>query len=147
MPTFNKNIVELARDNRYFRLEIVTNEFSQLVLMSIDPGSEIGEAVHEGDELLGIVEGNGEVVMNRQHSPVQAGSLVVVPAGTRHNLMNRGSAALKLVSVYAPPQEAPRTLHRTREDAAEAEAAAEEDLESRIAFAMVDCSNGHHQLQ
>jgi mannose-6-phosphate isomerase-like protein (cupin superfamily) len=121
MPTFNKDILELVRENHYFLEEIVTNEFSQVVLMSIEPGSDIGEEVHEVDQVLAIVEGTGEVVLNRQHRPIQADSLVVVPAGTRHNCINTGGVPLKLVTLYAPPEEAPGTLYRTKAEAAETE--------------------------
>ncbi len=121
MPTFNKDILELVRENPNFLEEIVTNEFSQVVLMSIEPGSDIGEKVHEVDQVLAIVEGTGEVVLNRQHDPVQADSLVVVPAGTRHNVINTGSVPLKLCTLYAPPVEAPGTLFRTKAEAAETE--------------------------
>ncbi len=127
MPTFNKNILEQARENRFFCLEIVTNEFSQVLLMYIEPGSDAGEGIHEGDQVLVIVEGSGEAVLNRRHTPVQAGSLVAVPAGTRHNIINTGSGPLKLFTIYAPPQAAPHTLYQTRAEADAAEAAEEED--------------------
>ncbi len=130
MPTFNKNILELARENRFFCLEIVTNEFSQVLLMSIEPGGDIGEAVYEGDHVLVIIEGSGEAVLNRRHTAVQAGSMVAVPAGTRHNIINTGATALKLFTVYAPPQAAPHTLYQTRAEADAAED--EEDEEQRM---------------
>ena len=127
MPTFNHDILELVRENPNFLKEVVTNEFSQVVLMSIEPGSDIGEKVHAVDQVLAIVEGTGEIVLNRQHGPVQADSLVVVPAGTRHNVINTGSVPLKLCTLYAPPAKAPGTLHRTKAEATAAEAADEED--------------------
>jgi oxalate decarboxylase/phosphoglucose isomerase-like protein (cupin superfamily) len=95
--------------------------------MSIEPGSDIGEEVHEADQVLIIVEGTGEVVLNRRHSPVQADSLVVVPAGTRHNIINKGTIALKLYTLFAPPAEAPGTSYQTKTEAIAAEIAAEED--------------------
>ena len=122
MPTFNRDILELVRDNPHFLKEIVTNEFSQIVLMSIEPGSDIGEEVHEADQVLVVVEGSGEVVLNRRHSAVHANSLVVIPGGTRHNVINTGSVPLKLYTVYAPPEEAPGTLHHTKADALAASA-------------------------
>ena len=117
MPAFNEDILRLARGNTHFLEEIVTNEFTQVVLMSIEPGSDIGEEVHEADQVLVVVEGSGEVVLNRQHSPVQADSLVVVPAGTRHNVINTCSVPLKLYTLYAPPAEAPGTQYRTKAEA------------------------------
>jgi mannose-6-phosphate isomerase-like protein (cupin superfamily) len=145
MPTFNHDILELVRENPNFLKEVVTNEFSQVVLMSIEPGSDIGEKVHEVDQVLAIVEGTGEVVLNRQHSPVQADSLVVVPAGTRHNCINTGSVPLKLCTLYAPPAEAPGTLHRTKAEATAAEAADEDEQEARSVSGSVDRSNGLSQ--
>jgi mannose-6-phosphate isomerase-like protein (cupin superfamily) len=145
MPTFIKDILDLVRENRYFLEEIVTNEFSQVVLMSIEPGSDIGEKVHEADQVLAIVEGTGEAVLNRQHSPIQADSLVVVPAGTRHNVINTGSVPLKLCTLYAPPAKAPGTLHRTKAEATAAEAADEDEQEARSVSGSVDRSNGLSQ--
>ncbi len=157
MPTFNKDILEMVRETPHFLKEIVTNEFTQVVLMSIEPGSDIGEEVHEADQVLVVVEGSGEVVLNRRHSPVQADSLVVVPAGTRHNIINKGNVPLKLYTLLAPPAEAPGTRYETKAEAIAAEAAVEEDAseadasdpdaaelgrEVRIASVAVDRSNG-----
>ncbi len=134
MPTFNRDILELVRDNPHFLKEIVTNEFSQIVLMSIEPGSDIGEEVHEADQVLVVVEGSGEVVLNRRHSPVEADSLVVVPAGTRHNIIHTGDNALKLYTLFAPPAGAPGTMYKTKAEALAAEAEAEAAAEA-AAFA------------
>ncbi len=139
MPTFNQDILDLVRENPHFLKEIVTNEFTQIVLMSIEPGSDIGEEVHEADQVLVIVEGSGDLVLNRQHSPVEADSLVIVPAGTRHNIINKGDAPLKLCTLFAPPAEAPGTRYQTKAEAiaaeAAAEAAAEEDAAAETAAA------------
>ncbi len=145
MPTFNRDILELVRENPNFLEEIVTNEFSQVVLMSIEPGSDIGEKVHEVDQVLAIVQGAGEVVLNRRHDPVQADNLVVVPAGTRHNVINTGSVPLKLCTLYAPPAEAPGTLHRTKAEATAAEAAEEDEQEARSVSGSADRLNGLSQ--
>ena len=120
MPTFNKDIVALTEQNDLFRQEILTNEHTQLVLMSVQPGDDIGEEVHHVDQVLVFVSGSGEAVLNGQRSTVAANSLVVVPAGTTHNFINTGDAPLKLFTIYGPPEEAPGTVHRTK---AEAEAA------------------------
>jgi len=120
MPTFNKDIVSLTEQNDLFRQEILTNEHTQLVLMSVQPGDDIGEEVHHVDQVLVFVSGSGEAVLNGQRSTVAANSLVVVPAGTTHNFINTGSEALKLFTIYGPPEEEPGTVHRTK---AEAEAA------------------------
>jgi mannose-6-phosphate isomerase-like protein (cupin superfamily) len=117
MPQFNQNIRKLAKENTDFRREILTNEHSQIVLMSIEPGEEIGEETHEVDQVLVFVKGEGEAVLDGERSPVEKGSLVSVPAGTRHNFVNTGDKPLKLYTIYSPPEEAPGTLHPTKADA------------------------------
>lgn len=127
MPAFNKDIFALARENGFFRQEILTNENSQVVLMSVQPGDEIGEEAHEVDQLLIFVDGNGEAVLNgKDRSQVGPNSLVVVPAGTLHNFINTGSVPLKLFTIYSPPEEEPGTVHKTKAEAEEAEKAKEE---------------------
>lgn len=121
MPYFNNDIVAQTIENTFFRQEILTSEHSQLVLMSIEPGDDIGEEIHHVDQVLMFVAGQGEAILNGERSPVAANHLVVVPAGTTHNFRNTGTTALKLFTVYAPPEEAPGTLHRTRAEALAAE--------------------------
>ena len=121
MPQFNDNIRRLATQNTDFRREILTNEHSQLVLMSIEPGDEIGEETHDVDQILVFVGGEGEAVLDGKKSRIEEGSLVAVPAGTRHNFVNTASRPLKLYTIYSPPEEAPGTLHRTKAEALAAE--------------------------
>ncbi len=121
MPVFNKDIVALTRANAYFRQEILTNEHSQVVLMSVEPGDDVGEETHDVDQVLVFVEGEGESVLNGERGRIGAGSLVSVPAGTRHNFINTGTTPLKLYTVYAPPEEEPNTVHKTKAEAEEAE--------------------------
>jgi mannose-6-phosphate isomerase-like protein (cupin superfamily) len=122
MTYFNTDIIKRTTENTFFRQEILTNEHSQLVLMSVERGDDIGEETHEVDQVLVFVAGEGEAVLNGERSTVTANSLVVVPAGTTHNFINTGTTPLKLFTVYAPPEEAPGTLHRTKADALAAEA-------------------------
>lgn len=122
MPQFNDDIAQAVRDNTAFKRVLVTNEHSQIVLMSIDPGDQVGEEVHDVDQLLMFVEGTGTAVMNRERSQIGPQSLVAVPAGTRHNFINTGSTPLKLYTIFSPPEEAPGTVHETRSEALEAEA-------------------------
>src|SRR5215216_4347139 len=96
------NYVELARRSEAFRRTIATGEHSQVVVMAIQPGEEIGEETHEGDQILLFVEGEGTAVLDGQSEPVRAGDLVFVPAGTLHNFVNAGPEALRLVTIYAP---------------------------------------------
>jgi len=116
------DIVELARGNDAFRREIATGRHSQVVVMTIPPGEEIGEEVHEGnDQLLVIVEGRCEAVLEGRTSQVGPNQLVLVQAGTRHNFVNTGPEPLRLVTVYAPPEHAPGTVHQTKAEADAAE--------------------------
>jgi mannose-6-phosphate isomerase-like protein (cupin superfamily) len=119
---FAGDIVALARENTDFRREVITGQNSQVVLMSIEPGGEIGEEVHEDvDQVLAFVGGEGEAILDGQRSGVGADALVFVPAGTRHNFVNSGSAPLKLFTVYAPPEHPAGTVHRTKAEADAAE--------------------------
>lgn len=122
MPTFNEDIAARARQNPYFRQEILTNESSQVVLMSVQPGDDIVEETHKVDQILVFVAGTGEAVLNGQRSSVGPNSLVAVPAGTLHNFLNTGGEPMKLYTIYAPPEEEVGVLHHTK---AEAEAAEE----------------------
>ena len=118
------DIVKLARSNDAFRREIATGEHSQVVAMTIPAGGEIGEEVHEeNDQLLVFVDGEGEAVLDGKTSPVTPNDLVLVPAGTRHNFINKGDSPLRLVTVYAPPEHPPGTVHQTKAEADAAEAA------------------------
>ncbi len=119
---FNSDIVILAQKNKYFRQEVVTGTYSQVVLMSIPPGSEIGEETHHDvDQVLVFVAGEGEAVLHDAHHPVATNSLCFVPAGTKHNFINTGTSDLKLYPVYAPPEHAPGTVHKTKAEADAAE--------------------------
>lgn len=115
---FNKDIIKLATENENFREVLFTTELSQLVLMSLKPGEDIGEETHEGiDQVLTFVSGTGEAVIEGESRPVKTGSIVVVPAGTKHNFINKGDEAMKLYTLYAPPDHKDGTIHRTKEDA------------------------------
>ena len=126
MPKINEDIAEHARKNTDFRRVILTNKFSQVVLMSVEPGDDIGEETHEGDQILYFVDGEGEAVLSGKKSKIAAGSLVSVPAGILHNFINTGSKPLKLYTVYAPPEEPEGTVHKTKAEAESAEAEKED---------------------
>lgn len=120
---FNEDIVARAERNTYFREVLATGPHSQIVVMSIPPGGEIGEEVHQSvDQVLVFVAGEGAAILGGERSSVGPDRLVLVPAGVRHNVINTGMAALQLYTVYAPPQHAPGTIHRTKADADAAEA-------------------------
>src|SRR5689334_10396520 len=102
---YTEDVLRLAQENENFRQVLFTTERSQLVLMSLKPGEEIGEEVHEGiDQMLAFVGGEGEAIIEGEPSPVLAGSVVVIPGGTRHNFVNNSGSPLKLFTVYTPPE-------------------------------------------
>jgi mannose-6-phosphate isomerase-like protein (cupin superfamily) len=122
MP-FNEDIVARAKTNSYFREVLATGPNSQVVVMSIPPGGEIGSEVHpDVDQVLVFVQGEGQAILDGETSAVGVDRLVHVPAGTRHNFVNTGKIDLRLYTVYAPPEHAPGTIHKTK---AEADAAHE----------------------
>ena len=119
---YAEDVARLAAENEDFRRVLYTTDRSQLVLMAVQPGDEIGEEVHEGiDQVLAFVAGEGEAVVEGESRPVRPGSVVVIPAGTRHNFIARGASALKLYTVYTPPEHPDGTVHRTKAEADEYE--------------------------
>lgn len=119
---YTEDVLRLARENENFRQVLFTTERSQLVLMTLKLGEEIGEEVHEGiDQVLAFADGEGEAVIEGERSSVHAGTVVIIPGGTRHNFVNTGSRPLKLVTVYTPPEHTDGTVHRTKEEADEYE--------------------------
>jgi mannose-6-phosphate isomerase-like protein (cupin superfamily) len=118
---FNEDIVKRAKANSYFREVLATGPHSQVVVMSIPAGGDIGSEVHaDVDQVLVFVQGEGEAILDGAKSAIGPDRLVQVPAGTRHNFVNTGKVDLRLYTIYAPPEHKPGTIHRTK---AEAEAA------------------------
>lgn len=119
---FNEDIVTRAKSNSYFREVLSTGPNSQVVVMSIPPGGEIGSEVHpDVDQVLVFVQGQGQAILDGATTVVGVDRLVHVPAGTRHNFVNTGKTDLKLYTVYAPPEHAPGTIHKTKAEADAAE--------------------------
>lgn len=115
---FNENILELVEANTWFRKVLATGPNTQVVVMSLPPGGEIGMETHpDVDQVLVFVSGEGAAILDGERSKVGPGSLVQVPAGTRHNFVNTGLKDLRLYTVYAPPEHKPGTIHRTKADA------------------------------
>lgn len=118
MRGFIANIEEDTIKNEHFRHVLFTTQRSQLVLMSLKPGEEIGEEVHDLDQFIRFEAGEGAVILEGARHQVEDGVAVVIPAGTRHNVINTsGKGALKLYSIYSPPEHKDGTLHRTKQDA------------------------------
>ena len=122
MSGYRGDLLGEVRSNENFRKVLATTGHTQLVVMTIPPGGEIGEEVHKGiDQVLIAVSGDGTSELDGEKAPFRAGDVVVVPEGTRHNFVNTGAGPLRLVTVYAPPEHAPGTVHQTKEEADAAE--------------------------
>lgn len=119
MKGYVNNIERATVENNLFRKVLYTGKYSQLVLMSLRPGEEIGEEVHEVDQLLRIEAGSGKAVLDGVEHSVADGSAILIPAGTRHNVINTGEAEMKLYSLYSPPEHKDGTVHATKEEAVE----------------------------
>ncbi len=116
MSGYLLNIEQATLDNTDYRRVLYTARNSQLVLMSIEPGDEIGEEVHHLDQFLRFEQGSAQVTLDSAVHAVTADWAVVVPAGTRHNVRNTGDVPLKLYSIYSPPEHRDGTVHRTKAD-------------------------------
>ena len=118
-------IEKLTLENTYFRQVLFTGKHSQLVVMCLGPGEDIGDEVHPNvDQFFRIEQGEGKFVFNeKQEHTVRDGDAVVVPAGTYHNVINASQTSpLKLYTVYSPPNHPAGTVHKTKAEADAAEA-------------------------
>lgn len=117
MKGFVKNIEELAIANADFRRVLYTAKNCQLVVMALRPKEEIGSEVHTLDQFFRVEEGSGEAVLDGVRTAIRAGFALVVPAGSKHNIVNTGTVPLKLYTLYSPPNHRDGVVHRTRSDA------------------------------
>jgi mannose-6-phosphate isomerase-like protein (cupin superfamily) len=119
MKGYVTNIEKATKDNGNFRKVLYTAKNSQLVVMSLNPGEEIGEEVHGLDQFLRIEQGTGKAVLDGVEHDIAAEWAVVVPAGTRHNIINTSQEEMKLYTIYSPPEHKDGTVHATKADAGE----------------------------
>ena len=119
MAGYLENIEKLTLENSDFRRVLYTAPHSQLVLMCLKPGEDIGAEVHEDtDQFLRIEQGTGEAVLNGERTPLEDGSAVVVPAGVEHNIINTSDTEpMKLYTLYSPPHHRDGVVHETKEAA------------------------------
>lgn len=118
MKGFVTNIEAVTLENEDFRRVLYTAEHSQLVVMSISAGEDIGEEVHDVDQFIRIEEGEGQSILDGVERDLTDGSVVVIPAGVRHNIKNTSqSDALKLYTLYSPPHHKDAIVHKTKADA------------------------------
>lgn len=119
MSGYVGNIEELTLANDYFRQVVYTAPHSQLVLMSLNPNEEIGEETHVNvDQFFRIEQGEGKVVLNGEEHVFSNNFAIIVPAGTKHNVINTSSdKKLKLYTIYSPANHKDGTIHKTKQEA------------------------------
>jgi len=113
---FLVNIEDATENNKEYRKVLYTSNYSQLVLMCLQAGEEIGEEVHGLDQFIRFEEGKGKVILNGEEHVVKDDWAVVIPAGVSHNVINTGGEPLKLYSIYSPPEHKDGTLHKTKDE-------------------------------
>ena len=116
---FVENIEKLSLSNNNFRRVLYTGQHTQLVVMSLQPKEEIGMEIHQiADQFLRIEKGEGKVVINNVEHAIKDGDAIIIPAGTKHNVINMSSSEeLKLYTLYSPPHHKDDTIHKTKSDA------------------------------
>lgn len=113
------NIETKSRENGFFREVLFTGEHSQLVVMSLPPGDDIGLETHgDVDQFIRVEDGQGKAILNGEEHDLEDGSAVVIPAGTQHNIINSSqSEPLKLYTIYSPPEHPQGTIHKDKAEA------------------------------
>ena len=110
------NIENATLENDNYRKVLYTGKSSQLVLMTIQPGDEIGNETHDLDQFIRIEAGQAVVTLDGVNHALEDDWAVVIPAGTVHNVLNNGDVPLRLYSIYSPPEHKDGTLHPTKAD-------------------------------
>jgi len=114
MQGYIVNIEKETLENTDYRRVLYTAKNSQLVLMNIQPGSEIGMEVHHLDQFIRIEQGTGKAILDGVEHDLQADFAVVVPAGAQHNILNTGDTEMKLYTVYSPPEHKDGVVEHTK---------------------------------
>ena len=121
MQSFIHDIKDKARENTYFRQVLSTGEHTQIVVMNITVGEDIGEETHpDTDQVLYFVDGEGKAILNGEEINFEEDDIFLVKAGTKHNFINTGDEDLKIITAYSPPHHPDGTIHKTKADAAAA---------------------------
>lgn len=115
---YQENIVHLTESNEFYRKVLFTGEKSQLVVMNLKPGEDIGEEIHPHvEQTLFNLSGMGKVLLDGVESAFLPGDAVVVTPGVRHNFINTGSTPLKIYTIYVPANHIDGRVHETKADA------------------------------
>ena len=121
MTYFVENIEKLTTENLDYRRVVHTTHYTQLVVMSLSPGVEIGNEIHGLDQFIRIEHGKAKVILNNGENEydVEDNWAVIVPAGTYHNVINTGDKELKLYTLYSPPDHLKDTVQKMKSDEVE----------------------------
>ncbi len=118
MKGYITNIEKLSLENKYFRQVLYTALNSQLVVMSLKPNEDIGEEIHQLDQFIRCEKGQGKAILDGVSNEIDDGFVVVVPAGTKHNIVNTSATeTLQLYTLYSPPNHKDGTVHKTKAEA------------------------------
>lgn len=117
MKGFVTDIEKETLSNDTFRTVLYTASYMQLVVMSIPVGEDIGEEVHGQDQFIRVEAGEGKAILDGIEHIIEDDTATVIPAGTRHNIINTGGEPLKLYTIYAAPHHEDGTVHATKADA------------------------------
>ncbi len=115
---YASNIEDVTLSNSNFRSVLYTGKYCQLVVMSLEPGEEIGMEVHENvDQFFRVEKGVAKVVMSGEETHVEDDFAFIVPAGVQHNVINTGNDVLKIYTIYSPANHPEGTVHATKAEA------------------------------
>jgi mannose-6-phosphate isomerase-like protein (cupin superfamily) len=118
MKGYVVDIEKVTKENKNFRKVLYTAKNSQLVVMSLKPGEEIGKEVHELDQFIRIEKGKGKAVLDGVEHKIEDDYAIVIPAGARHNIINTSKdKEMKLYTIYSPPEHRDGVVHKTKDDA------------------------------
>jgi|SRR5690606_20383627 mannose-6-phosphate isomerase-like protein (cupin superfamily) len=119
MAGYSTDIEKATLENENFRQVLFTGEHMQLVLMALKPGEDIGLETHpDTDQFIRVESGTGRALIGDEEFDLHDGSIVVIPAGSQHNVTNTSSSEpLKLYTIYTPPEHPDGTVHRTKAEA------------------------------
>lgn len=115
MKGYVTDIEKTTLENENFRTVLYTAKNCQLVVMSLKPGEDIGEEVHTLDQFFRCEQGTGKAILDGTEYAIENGTIIIVPAGARHNIINIGADALKLYTLYAPPNHRDGVVHATKD--------------------------------
>lgn len=108
------DLKKAAKENEFYRKVLFTGKNSQLVVMALEPGEQIGSEIHSVDQFIYLVKGEGRSVIEKDEAKFEEGDAVCIQAGVLHNIVNSGDAPMKLFTVYSPPQHAANLVQESK---------------------------------